>query len=199
MAGGSGSGKTTIAETVMAEVGPDAVLIQHDAYYRNNEHLTFEERAAINYDHPNSLETDLFVKHVSELVAGQPVDIPQYDFSQHLRAEHTRRVDPAPVIILEGILVLAEPDLRALMDLKIYVDTEPDLRLARRLRRDIEERGRSAGSVIDQYLESVRPMHLQFVEPSKRYADLIIPEGFNPGAVGTVIHLIQQVALREWS
>ena len=134
------------------------------------------------------------MKHVSELVSGAPVDIPVYDFSQHLRSGETRTIKPAPVILLEGILVLAEPELRSLMDLKIYVDTESDVRLARRLGRDMTERGRSADSVIAQYLETVRPMHLQFVEPSKRYADLIVPEGYNPGAVGTVIHMIQRVA-----
>jgi len=194
IAGGSGSGKTTISESVLEEVGPDAVLIQHDSYYRHNPGLPFEERTKINYDHPDSLETDLLVKHVSELVAGAPVDIPVYDFNQHVRSDETRNVKPAPVILLEGILVLAEVEMRALMDLKIYVDTESDVRLARRLSRDITERGRSAESVISQYLETVRPMHLQFVEPSKRYADLIVPEGYNPGAVGTVIHMIQKVA-----
>lgn len=194
IAGGSGSGKTTISESVLAEVEPDAILIQHDSYYRHSPHLALAERARINYDHPDSLETDLFVKHLTELVSGNVIEIPVYDFGQHLRSDATRRIDPAPVILLEGILVLAEPDLRALMDLKIYVDTEADVRLARRLKRDIEERERSAESVIDQYLTTVRPMHLQFVEPSKRYADLIVPEGYNPGAVGTVIHMIQQVA-----
>ncbi len=194
IAGGSGSGKTTISESVLEEVGPDAVLIQHDSYYRHNPNLPFEERTKINYDHPDSLETDLFVKHVSELLSGTTIDIPVYDFNRHLRSEETRTVKPAPVILLEGILVLAEVELRAIMDLKIYVDTESDVRLARRLSRDITDRGRSAQSVIDQYLETVRPMHLQFVEPSKRYADLIVPEGYNPGAVGTVIHMIQRVA-----
>lgn len=194
IAGGSGSGKTTISESVLEEVGSDAVLIQHDSYYRHNPHLSRDDRALINYDHPDSLETDLLVKDLSELVAGSDVDIPVYDFSEHLRSQTCRTIHPAPVILVEGILVLAEPDLRALMDLKIYVDTEADVRLARRLGRDIDERGRSAKSVIDQYLETVRPMHLQFVEPSKRYADLIVPEGYNPGAVGTVIHMIQRVA-----
>ena len=192
MAGGSGSGKTTIAEAVVAAVGPELVsLIQHDAYYRDLSGLSFGERTAVNFDHPDSLETELLVSHLTALRAGEAIERPTYDFAEHLRRSETVRIEPESVVIVEGILVLAEPELRDLMDLKIYVDTDPDLRVLRRLRRDIVERGRSVDSVLDQYLATVRPMHLQFVESSKRYADLIVPEGYNAGAVGTVTSLIR--------
>jgi len=194
LAGGSGSGKTTIAESIVDAIGPESMtLIQHDAYYRDQTHLPLEERAKVNYDHPDSLETDLLVAHLEELRAGRPVERPVYDFTVHDRSEETVRVEPRPAILVEGILVLSEPALRDLMDLKVYVDTDPDLRLVRRWARDITERGRSFESVRDQYLQSVRPMHLQFVEPSKRYADIVIPEGYNQGAVGTVISMIRDV------
>jgi uridine kinase len=194
LAGGSGSGKTTIARSIIETIGPDEVaLIQHDAYYRDQSHLPFEQRVMVNYDHPNSLETDLMVRHLEELMAGRPVDRPVYDFALHNRSQETVRIAPLPVVIVEGILVLYEPELRRLMDLKIYVDTDPDLRIVRRWERDIKERGRSFDSVRDQYLQTVRPMHLQFVEPSKRYADIVIPEGYNLGAVGTVISMIREV------
>ncbi len=193
MAGGSGSGKTTIAEAVVNAVGDDLVaLIQHDQYYRVQAEIPFEERAKVNFDHPDSLETELLVRHIEELRAGGSIQRPVYDFSTHTRrTDETVRVDAEQVIIIEGILVLAEPELRELMDLRIYVDTDPDLRLMRRLRRDIIERGRTVDSVLTQYLRTVRPMHLQFVEPSKRYADLIVPEGYNAGVVGTVTSLIR--------
>jgi uridine kinase len=192
MAGGSGSGKTTIAEAVVAAVGRDLVsLIQHDAYYRDLTHLTPDERTRVNFDHPDSLETELLVTHLKALRGGRAIDRPTYDFSQHTRSPETVRIEPEQVVIVEGILVLADPDLRDVMDLRIYVDTDPDLRVLRRLRRDIVERGRSVESVLDQYLATVRPMHLQFVESSKRYADLIVPEGYNAGAVGTVTSLIR--------
>jgi uridine kinase len=192
MAGGSGSGKTTIAEAVVAAVGPHLVsLIQHDAYYRDLSELDFDERTGVNFDHPDSLETELLVSHLRALRSGRAIDRPTYDFAQHLRGAETVRIEPEQVVIVEGILVLADPDLRELMDLRIYVDTDPDLRVLRRLRRDIVERGRSVESVLDQYLATVRPMHLQFVETSKLYADLIIPEGYNAGAVGTVTSLIR--------
>ena len=194
VAGGSGSGKTTIAQAVLEEVGPDrAVLVPHDAYYRDLPHLEFEERARVNFDHPDSLETELMVEQIKDLVAGTAIELPVYDFSLHCRKPDTVTTKPAPVILVEGILVLAEPALRDLMDLKIFIDTDPDLRLARRLRRDVAERGRSVESVLDQYMATVRPMHLQFVEPNKRYADIIIPEGYNTGAVGTVIRMIHQL------
>ena len=193
MAGGSGSGKTTIAESVVDTIGPDrATLLQMDAYYRDRPDLTLDERARINYDHPDAIEIELLVKHLEELADGRSVDVPIYDFTTHARCEETDRVAPRPVIVVEGILTLFDAVLRDRLDLKIFVDTDADLRLARRLRRDIEERGRSLESVISQYLRTVRPMHLQFVEPSKRYADLIIPEGFNPGAVATVLGMIRE-------
>ncbi len=194
LAGGSGSGKTTIAESIVDAIGPESLaLIQHDAYYRDQTHLPLEERSKVNYDHPDSLETDLLVAHLEELLAGRAVERPVYDFTVHNRSTETVRVEPRPAIMVEGILVLSEPALRELMDLKVYVDTDPDLRLVRRWARDITERGRSFESVRDQYLETVRPMHLQFVEPSKRYADIVIPEGYNQGAVGTVISMIRDV------
>jgi len=193
MAGGSGSGKTTIAEAVVSAVGDDLVaLIQHDQYYRDQAEIPFEERTKVNFDHPDSLETDLLARHIQELRAGGSIQRPVYDFSTHTRrTDETIRVDAERVIIIEGILVLAEPELRELMDLRIYVDTAADLRLMRRLRRDIIERGRTVDSVLTQYLRTVRPMHLQFVEPSKRYADLIVPEGYNASVVGTVTSLIR--------
>jgi uridine kinase len=194
IAGGSGSGKTTIAETIVQEIGPDhVVLIQHDAYYRDLSHLPLEERAQINYDHPDSLETDLLVDHLRELLAGNEVERPTYDFTVHNRAPETVVVEPSPVVIVEGILVLYEPDLRRMMDLKIYVDTDSDLRVVRRLGRDLQERDRDFPSVRDQYLGTVRPMHLRFVEPSKRYADIVIPEGYNINAVATVVSMIREV------
>lgn len=191
IAGGSGSGKTTVAEAVVQRLEGKVVLLQHDAYYRHQPELSFEQRTQVNYDHPTSLETDLLVKHMEILRSGKAVERPVYDFSKHLRSTEVVRIEPAPVVIVEGILVLAEPELRSELDLKIFVDTDPDLRLARRIQRDIEERGRSTESVIDQYLASVRPMHLEYVEFSKRYADLIIPEGYNPRAVATVVELIR--------
>lgn len=197
MAGGSGSGKTTIAQSVVDQIGPDRVaFIPHDAYYRHRPDLNIEQRVKVNYDHPDSLETDLMVAHVETLLAGSPIERPVYDFANHLRAAETVRVEPRPVLMLEGILVLVEPELRALMDLKIYVDTDADLRLMRRIERDVNERGRTLDSVITQYEATVRPMHLQFVEPSKRHADIIIPEGYNLGAVGTVISMIRDVVRR---
>ena len=191
LAGGSGSGKTTIAEEVVDRLEGRVALLHHDAYYRNMVDLTFEERTQVNYDHPTSLETELLVSHLESLRSGISIEHPVYDFANHLRAAETVRVEPARVVVVEGILVLSDADLRSELDLKIFVDTDPDLRLARRLERDIAERGRSVESVIDQYFATVRPMHLEFVEPSRRYADLIIPEGYNPAAVATVVELIR--------
>jgi uridine kinase len=192
IAGGSGSGKTTIVQSVVDIVGPEIVIqLPHDAYYREQDHLTYEERTRINYDHPDSLENELMIEHVSALRSGQPVDRPVYDFGTHTRSPETVRVEPQAVIIVDGILVLADPELRDLMDLRIYIDTDSDLRLMRRLQRDIVERGRTVDSVLNQYEKTVRPMHLQFVEPSKRYADIIVPEGYNPGAIGTVTSMIR--------
>lgn len=191
LAGGSGSGKTTIAEEVVDRLEGRVAILHHDAYYRNMIDLTFEERTRVNYDHPSSLETELLVKHLESLRSGVAIEHPVYDFANHLRSPVTVRVEPARVVVIEGILVLSDAQLRSELDLKIFVDTDPDLRLARRLERDISERGRTVESVITQYFATVRPMHLEFVEPSRRYADLIIPEGYNPAAVATVVELIR--------
>lgn len=191
LAGGSGSGKTTIAEEVMDRLEGRVALLHHDAYYRHRVDLSFEERTRVNYDHPSSLDTELLVKHLEQLRSGLAVESPVYDFAEHLRSNETVRIEPARVVMVEGILVLSDAQLRSELDLKIFVDTDPDLRLARRLERDITERGRSVASVLSQYFATVRPMHLEFVEPSRRYADLIIPEGFNPAAVATVVELIR--------
>ena len=178
VAGGSGSGKTTVAQRIVEQIGPERVAhLQHDSYYRHRPDLSFEERTRLNYDHPDSLENDLLIAHVKTLCSGQAVDVPTYDFAQHLRSPQTEWIEPRPVILVDGILVFADEDLRKLMHLKIFVDTDADLRVIRRLLRDTSERGRSVESVIEQYLATVRPMHEQFVEPSKRHADLIIPEG----------------------
>jgi uridine kinase len=192
LAGGSGSGKTTIAEAMVEIAGAEqVVVIPHDAYYRDQRALSFEERTRINYDHPDSLETELLAEHLKRLRTGESIERPVYDFSTHTRLEQTVVVDPESVIIVEGILVLAEPTLRDVMDLRVYVDTDADLRLLRRLRRDIVERKRTVDSVLVQYEATVRPMHIQFVEPSKRFADIIVPEGYNPSAIGTVSSMIR--------
>jgi uridine kinase len=178
VAGGSGSGKTTVVAEILARLDPDQVaVIHHDAYYRDFGHLSPGERAALNFDHPSALETELLVHHLQALLAGDPVDVPRYDFTTHTRRTDTLRVDPTDVLIVDGILVLAEAELRRLLDIKIFVDTDADIRFIRRLQRDIRERGRSLDSVIAQYQETVRPMHLDFVEPSRRWADVILPEG----------------------
>lgn len=195
--GGSGSGKTTIAEALINQAGRDnATLILHDSYYRDLAHMPIEERAAVNYDHPDSLETELLVEHLHALRHGAAIDKPLYDFTTHTRRDETERVEPRPVIVVEGVLVLAEPALREMMDLKIYVDTDSDLRIMRRLERDIRDRGRTLESVFEQYLATVRPMHIEFVAPSKASADLVIPEGYNIGAVTTVLAMVREY-LRE--
>jgi uridine kinase len=178
LAGGTGSGKTTVTRALRERFGEgELTILEQDFYYRRRDDLPREERARINYDHPEAFDTDLLVEHVSRLLAGEPIDKPLYDFVAHNRRKESVRVLPSHVIVLEGILVLENARLRELMDIKIFVDTDPDVRILRRLRRDITERGRTVESVIEQYLSTVRPMHLQFVEPSKRHADIIIPEG----------------------
>lgn len=198
VAGGTASGKTTVADTILETVGASRVAyLPHDAYYRNMSHLPLEERAQLNYDHPNSLETELLVRHIEKLLAGEAVDVPVYDFTEHRRTEETIRVVPSPIILVEGILIFTDSRLRELMDIKIYVDTDPDVRFIRRMVRDLEERGRSLDSIIKQYLETVRPMHLEFVEPSKRYADIIIPRGgLNKVALDMVVARLMAL-LRE--
>ncbi len=185
VAGGTGSGKTTVANEILHRVGAEHITyIPHDAYYRDSSHLPSHLRTQVNFDHPDSLETELLIEHLKELRAGRAVKIPIYDFTTHRRTQQTRQVEPSPVILVEGILVFTEPALRELFDVKLYVDTDADVRFIRRLRRDIEERDRSIASVCDQYLSTVRPMPLEFVEPSKRYANGIIPEGgFNEVAI----------------
>lgn len=186
--GGTGSGKTTVADAILERVGRErAALIPHDAYYRDLSNLPFEKRVEVNFDHPDSLESELLAVHLDALCAGQTASVPVYDFSTYTRTQQTRRVDPSPVILVEGILVFAEKVLRERFDIKVYVDADADLRFIRRLQRDIAERGRTMESVIAQYLRTVRLMHLEFVEPSKRYADVIIPRGgFNEVAVDMV-------------
>jgi uridine kinase len=178
VAGGSGSGKTTVVEEIVRHLGQDRVtVVHHDAYYRDFSHLSPEKRDEINFDHPSALETSLLVEHLHALLEGRPVEVPVYDFTTHTRTSLTRRMDPTDLILVDGILVLAEPGLRKIMNIKIFVDTDADIRFIRRMTRDMEERGRSLGSVVEQYESTVRPMHLEFVEPSKRYADVIIPVG----------------------
>ncbi len=178
IAGGTGSGKTTVAQALMQRIGETRMaFLPQDAYYRDLTHLPVEERAKLNFDHPDAFENELLIKHIRQLRAYQPVDLPVYDFATHTRTQRTTRVLPHPVILVEGILIFAEAELRALLDVKVFVDTDADIRFIRRLERDIRDRQRSMESVIHQYLSTVRPMHLEFVEPSKRYADLIVPEG----------------------
>lgn len=193
IAGGSGSGKTTVAQSILQRVGPDRIaFIQHDAYYKDLSGLPPVQRAEVNFDHPNSLETSLLIRHVETLRSGQPVEIPIYDFSTHSRTDKSFIVKPRGVILVEGILIFVEAELRGLFDVKIFVDTDSDLRFIRRLERDISERGRTVESVVHQYQATVRPMHLEFVEPSKRYADVIIPEGgFNTAALDMVVARIE--------
>ena len=193
VAGGSGSGKTTVVRRIFDAIDASrASVIEHDRYYRDRNDLRLEERAALNYDHPDSLETDLLVRHVKELRAGRSVEVPVYDFARHARKDETETIAPRPALIVEGILIYTDPELRKLMDVKVYVDTDDDTRFIRRLRRDISERGRTVESVIEQYMSTVKPMHLEFVEPSKRYADIIVPlGGHNLVAIDMLLTLIR--------
>ena len=195
VAGGSGSGKTTVVRRIVDSLGPEHVtLLQHDRYYRDRNDLRLEERAALNYDHPNSLETDLLVRHVQELKSGRPVQVPAYDFTRHARLAETETFQPRRALIVEGILVFTDAALRDLMDIKVFVDTDSDTRFIRRLQRDVAERGRTMESVIDQYQSTVKPMHLDFVEPSKRYADVIVPlGGHNTVAVDLLLTMLRSV------
>ncbi len=188
VAGGTGSGKTTVSRALLQRIGAEHIAyLPHDAYYKDLSHLDDNQRRAINFDHPNSLDTDLMIQHILQLQNYQPVEIPVYDFTRDARTSETIRVNPNPIILVEGILILWEPKLRELFDIRIFVDTDADLRFIRRLQRDIAERGRTVDSVISQYLNNVRPMHMEFVEPSKRHADVIIPEGgFNTVAIDMV-------------
>ena len=193
IAGGTGSGKTTVANVILERVGKEHIsYLPHDAYYRELSDLPPDQKAAVNFDHPDSLETELMIKHIHNLKNGHSVELPIYDFSTHSRTGKTIRVDPKRVIIVEGILIFAEPELRKLFDVKLFVDTNADVRFIRRLQRDIAERGRTTEMVIHQYMTTVRPMHLEFAEPSKRYANVIIPEGgLNAVAMDMVIARIE--------
>lgn len=176
--GGSGSGKTTVARAILDALGGvDAAFIDQDAYYRDLTHLTYDERSRFNFDHPDAFDTDLMVSQIGQLAAGQAIDKPTYDYSQHTRAARTERVEPRDVVLVDGIMLFVDQRLRSLFDIKIYVDVADDVRFIRRLQRDVAERGRSVDSIIKQYLSTVRPMHLEFVEPSRHWADIIVPEG----------------------
>lgn len=199
VAGGTASGKTTVARAVLEAVGAEQVAyLPHDAYYRDRSDLPFEERARLNYDHPDSLETKLLVRHIKELSQGIPVEVPVYDFTEHRRTEETIRTEPSPLILVDGILIFTKRKLRDLMDIKVYVDTDADIRFIRRLDRDMNERGRSLDSVVKQYMETVRPMHMKFVEPSKRYADVIIPGGgHNRVAMEMVVSRLRELRRQQ--
>ena len=193
IAGGSGSGKTTVAQEILERVGPSRIaFLQHDSYYKDLSGLPPIQRAEVNFDHPNSLETELLIQHIADLRDGKAVEVPIYDFSTHSRTDRTFTVQPRGVILVEGILIFTEASLRDMFDVKIFVDTDSDIRFIRRLDRDLAERGRTTESVIKQYQSTVRPMHMEFVEPSKRYADVIIPEGgFNTAALDMVVARIE--------
>jgi uridine kinase len=199
VAGGSGSGKTTVVSRITEALGSEHVsVLEHDRYYRDRNDLRLEERAALNYDHPDSLETDLLVQHLEALRGGRSVEAPVYDFARHTRTAATDTIVPGRAIIVEGILIYTDAALRALMDVKVFVDTDADTRFIRRLQRDITARGRTVQSVIDQYLSTVKPMHLDFVEPSKRYADIIIPQGgHNAVAIDMLLTLIRGSMLQK--
>ncbi len=199
IAGGTGSGKTTVANVILERVGAENIaFLPQDAYYRDLQDLPLAQREQVNFDHPDSIETDLLVTHLRALRRWEAVDIPVYDFTTHSRTDRTVHVEPRPVVLVEGILIFLEPDLRELLDIKIFVDTPADIRFIRRLQRDIHERGRTMESVIHQYQSTVRPMHLEFVEPSKRHADVIIPEGgLNTVAMDMVVSRIHAMLSRR--
>jgi uridine kinase len=198
VAGGSGSGKTTVVRKILEGLEPTSTsLLHHDSYYRDSPDLSLEQRAAINYDHPDSLETPLMAEHLRLLLSGQAVEVPEYDFTVHRRMLETRRVEPRPLIIIDGILVLAEPELRELMDIRVFVDTDSDIRFIRRLGRDTKKRGRTVESVVRQYEQTVRPMHLEFVAPSRRHAHIIVPEGGkNEVAIGMLVARLRYLVAR---
>lgn len=194
IAGGTGSGKTTLIDRIKDEFGDEITIISHDFYYKSRDELTYEERALLNYDHPDAFETDLMIKHIKKLREGETVYCPVYDFKIHNRTDATHKVEPAKVIIVEGILIFVEKALLELCDIKVFIDTDADVRIIRRIMRDVRERGRSLESIIEQYLTTVKLMHEQFVEPSKKYADIIIPEGgFNKVALEMLSHRIKSI------
>ncbi|HNZ40793.1 MAG TPA: uridine kinase [Clostridia bacterium] len=192
IAGGTGSGKTTLTNRLKERFGKDISVISHDNYYRSQDDISFEERVKTNYDHPDSFETDLLIEHLKQLKNGHSIECPVYSFSEHTRTKDTRKIDPTKVIIVEGILIFQNPELLNMLDIRIFVDTDPDVRILRRILRDVKERGRSLDSVVTQYLATVKPMHEQFVEPSKRNADIIVLEGgYNLVALDMIIQRIQ--------
>lgn len=199
VAGGSGSGKTTVARELYRQFQNDSVtMIEQDSYYKDQSHLSLEERVLTNYDHPFAFDNDLLLAQLQELIEGRAIEKPIYDFKVHNRKQETVRVEPKDVIILEGMLILEDPRIRELMDIKVFVDTDADVRIVRRIVRDIEERGHSLESVVSQYLEVVRPMHLQFIEPTKRYADVIVPEGgYNRVALDLLSTKIRDILLEK--
>lgn len=198
VAGGTGSGKSTVAKRLVDHFSESVCLIEQDAYYKDQSHIPYEERLKTNYDHPSAFDNDLLIKHLKELIQGRPVEKPVYDYTLHTRSQKKVYVAPKNVIILEGILILEEARLRDLMDVKVFVDTDADVRILRRIKRDVMERGRTLDSVIEQYLRVVRKMHLQFIEPSKRYADLIVPEGgYNQVAISLLMNHIRSVLLKD--
>ena len=177
IAGGTGSGKTTLMDNLISRFQGDVTVLSHDNYYKRHDELTYEQRSKLNYDEPDALETDLMAKHLEILRSGKAIDCPVYDFTTHNRSEKTIRIEPRQVIIVEGILIFENEELRNLMDIRIFVDTDADIRLCRRIKRDVNKRGRTLESVLTQYQETVKPMHEQYVEPSKKYANLVVPEG----------------------
>lgn len=197
--GGTGSGKSTIAREIYNKFGEQCIaMIEQDSYYKDQSHLSFDERIKTNYDHPDAFDTALIVEHLNKLLSGEAINKPIYDFEVHNRKKETIRVESRDIVILEGILILQEPEIRDLLNIKIYVDTDADVRIIRRLIRDMNERGRTVESVINQYLNVVRPMHMQFTEPTKRYADIIIPEGGqNKVAIDIIVANIKQFLQKE--
>lgn len=195
VAGGTGSGKTTVSRAILQRVGSERIAyIEHDSYYRDLPQMPIDERPQVNFDHPDSLDNTLLIEHLDALCNGQPVEVPIYDFTRDRRTEEARVVQPQPVVLVEGILIFSDKQLRDRMDIKIYVDADADMRFIRRIQRDISERGRSVESVIEQYLRTVRPMHLEFVEPSKRYADIIVPRGgLNSIAIDMIVARIEDM------
>ncbi len=199
--GGTGSGKSTVARLIFESFGGESItILMQDSYYKDQTDLTPEERLRINYDHPSAFDTELLIEHLNKLRQWQPIDMPQYDFTQNNRRQATVRIEPKSIIILEGILIFDDPRLRELIDIKIYVDTDADIRIIRRLLRDIDSRGRTLQSVVDQYLNVVRPMHIQFVEPTKRYADIIIPVGgHNQVAIDIMVRSVKDLLVEPTS
>ncbi|WP_407060168.1 uridine kinase [Caloranaerobacter sp. TR13] len=197
--GGTGSGKSTVAQEIFSSLPEkNIVIIEQDSYYKDQSHLTFEERIKTNYDHPLAFDNDLLIEHLNDLLKGKAIEKPIYDFEEHNRKKETVRVEPKDIIILEGILILDDERIRNLLDIKIFVDTDADIRIIRRITRDIKERGRTLESVIEQYLTTVRPAHMQFIEPSKKYADIIIPEGgYNKVAIDLMVTKIKSIIAQK--